>query len=95
VIDLLRERLIERLDAVSVDIDDESAAHAGHAGNQGGGHFQVRIVSLRFANLPRIARHRLVYDAVADLMQGKIHALGIVAQTPGELGAQTHESPIG
>jgi len=71
---------VERL-----DIGDDSALHAGHAGALGGGHFRLQIVSPAFAGRTRIARHRLVYDALAPLMQHEIHALVIVAQTPDEV----------
>jgi BolA protein len=65
---------------------DESAAHAGHAGAaSGGGHYQLTIVSPRFAGVARIERHRLVYAALAPLMQHKIHALAVRAYAPGEL----------
>ena len=65
---------------------DESAAHAGHAGAAaGGGHYQLTIVSARFAGMPRVARHRLVYAALAPLMHQKIHALAVRAYAPGEL----------
>jgi BolA family transcriptional regulator, general stress-responsive regulator len=71
-----------------VEIYDESAQHAGHTGAQGGGgHYQLLLVSRRFEGQPRIARHRMVYDALADLMGGEIHALSITAYTPEELGA--------
>jgi BolA protein len=69
-----------------LEIFDESAAHAGHAGAAaGGGHFQLVIVSEAFAGLNSVARHRLVYQALGDLMAGTIHALGITALTPDEL----------
>lgn len=82
-IDLLRERLA-RLDPERLEIRDDSARHAGHAGAREGGHFAVAIVSPRFAGLSIIERHRLVYDAVGDLMRNGIHALSIVAKTPDE-----------
>jgi BolA protein len=69
-----------------VQISDDSAAHAGHAGaREGGGHFNVLIVSPAFAGLPLIKRHRLVYQALDDLMKKQIHALSIQALTPDEL----------
>ena len=68
-------------------VDDESALHAGHAGAaSGGGHYRLRLVSSRFEGQPRIARHRLVYDALQDMMQTDIHALAITALTPAEAG---------
>lgn len=63
---------------------DDSALHAGHAGAREGGHYHALIVSERFRNLPRVARHRLVYDALAELMKQGIHALAIDARTPEE-----------
>lgn len=81
----IRIRLVNGLAPASVTVEDESAQHAGHEGaRSGGGHFRIRLVSPRFAGLPRIARHRLVYDLVADLMQTQIHALAITALTPEE-----------
>ncbi len=69
-----------------LEIVDESALHAGHAGAQsGGGHFQLTLISPAFAGQNGVARHRLVYQALGDLMGGKIHALSIVALAPGEL----------
>ena len=69
---------------VSLEIRDDSAQHAGHAGASAGGHYSVTIVSPAFAGKPRVARHRLVYDALAEAMQRGIHALAITALTPDE-----------
>lgn len=81
------EALLNReLAPVSLTLRDDSAAHAGHAGAREGAHFAVRIVSPRFAGLRPLARHRLVYEAVAPLMQGRIHALQIDALAPEETG---------
>ncbi|HTH74565.1 MAG TPA: BolA family protein, partial [Trinickia sp.] len=68
----------------SIDVRDDSAQHAGHAGAAAGGHYTVTIVAEAFAGKPRVARHRLVYDALADVMQRGIHALAILAYTPEE-----------
>jgi BolA protein len=68
----------------SLAVRDDSAHHAGHAGAREGAHFAVRIVSARFAGLPLLQRHRLVYDAAAPLLAGRIHALQISALTPEE-----------
>jgi BolA protein len=85
-VDRLRERL-RSLRPCAVEIDDDSARHAGHEGaKSGGGHYRLRLVSERFAGLSRLARHRLVYDAAGDLMQREIHALTMVLQTPEEAG---------
>ena len=79
----LREHLLA-LDPVRLDIRDDSAQHAGHAGAREGGHFAVLIVSPRFAGLSTVQRHRLVYDAAGGMMQNGIHALSIIAKTPDE-----------
>lgn len=76
---------LEDLQPSQLAIQDDSALHAGHAGNTGGGHYSLTIVSEAFAGLPLIKRHRLVYDKVGDLMQNDIHALSIKAKTPDEL----------
>lgn len=81
--DELKKRL-QTLAPVKLEIIDESHLHAGHAGNTGGGHFNVLIVSEQFAGLLPLKRHRLVFDAVGDLMQQQIHALSIQAKTPAE-----------
>jgi len=77
-------RRLAVLDPVAIDIEDESARHAGHAGAASGGHYRLAIVSARFAGLSTAARHRLVYQAVGDLMANGIHALSITARTPEE-----------
>lgn len=83
-IERMREKL-GALDASEVAIEDESALHAGHEGaKSGGGHYRLRIISERFAGLAPLARHRLVYDALGELMQRDIHALSIQAFTPDE-----------
>jgi BolA family transcriptional regulator, general stress-responsive regulator len=82
-VDTLRQRL-SVLDPVRIDIVDDSAKHAGHASAGGGGHYRLTIVSPRFTGLGTMARHRIVYEAVGDLMNGKIHALSITARNPEE-----------
>lgn len=73
------------LHPLSVEIVDESALHAGHAGAKGGGgHYQLRIVSARFAGLGTVARHRLIYETLGDLMKRDIHALAIQALSPDQ-----------
>jgi len=83
--DEIRNRLAA-LQPESLEVFDDSAEHAGHAGalESGGGHFHVVIVAARFAGLGRVARHRLVYDPLRDLMPGRIHALAIDAHAPDE-----------
>lgn len=69
----------------SLQIDDDSHLHAGHAGARSGrGHYRIGIVSARFTGLAPLARHRAVYDALGELMSTDIHALSIRAQTPDE-----------
>jgi BolA protein len=82
VIQALRACLQQALSPVELAIADESAAHAGHAGAASGGHYAVRIVSSQFTGLAVLARHRLVYEAAATLLQTRIHALRIDARTP-------------
>jgi len=73
------------LEPEKLDLQDESALHAGHPGARSGGHYRLTIVSRRFAGLNRVQRHRLVYDTLKSLMSGKIHALAVTARTPDEL----------
>ena len=81
----LEQRLRAALDPIEIEIIDDSHLHAGHAGAADGrGHFSVNVVSERFARLPVVRRHRLVYEAVGDLMTTDIHALSILALAPGE-----------
>jgi BolA protein len=77
---LLRDRLVREFAPLELVIEDESHLHAGHAGAAGGAsHFRVRIVAQAFAGLKPLARHRLVYAAVAELIPNEIHALVIEA----------------
>ena len=76
----IRERLQQALAPASMELIDESHLHAGHAGAKSGrGHYRLRIVSNRFAGLNPVQRHRLVYEALGELMQTDIHALSIDA----------------
>ena len=70
------------LNPVSLEIQDDSAQHAGHAGNTGGGHFSITIVSSQFSQKSQIMRHRLIYQALADLIPQQIHAISILAISP-------------
>jgi len=81
----LRAALEQELAPTWLDITDESAAHAGHAGAREGGHFRVSLVSAAFRGQPQIERHRLVYAAVAPLLHGDVHALNIRALAPEEV----------
>jgi BolA family transcriptional regulator, general stress-responsive regulator len=86
----VRDHLTQAMGAsnlVNLQVQDDSAQHAGHAGAREGSHFTVKIVSHTFHGLSRVARHRLVYDALKPLMARGIHALAVVAQTPDEAGA--------
>ncbi len=65
-------------------IQDDSALHAGHAGNTGGGHYTLTIASNEFEGLALIKRHRLVNAAAKELLESEIHALSIIAKTPAE-----------
>jgi BolA protein len=76
--------LRERLAPDSIQVQDDSHLHAGHAGAREGRHFTVRLVSARFNGLSRLARHRLVYDSLHDLIPRGIHALAIEARAPGD-----------
>jgi BolA family transcriptional regulator, general stress-responsive regulator len=81
----IETRLRQTLAATEVEVEDESAQHAGHAGAaSGGGHYRVRVVSPLFAGKPLVARHRMVYDALAAEMQHEIHALALTTLTPSQ-----------
>ena len=68
-----------------VSVVDDSARHAGHAGAQGGaGHYAVRVESKEFTGRSRLERHRLVYEALAEMLPREIHALNIEAVSPDE-----------
>jgi len=86
------ERLLQRLAALQperVEVTDDSHQHAGHAGAADSrGHFTVLVVSKRFAGLSTLRRHRLVYEAVGDMMTTDLHALSIQALAPGEPSIQ-------
>ncbi|MEK6244802.1 MAG: BolA family protein [Pseudomonadota bacterium] len=82
----------KRLNALApsrLELLDESAKHAGHAGAAPGGntHWKLTIVSAAFAGKPTVARHRMIYQALGELMQRPIHALSISAQSPDEIDA--------
>jgi BolA protein len=85
----IEERLRAQLAASHVEVLDESHLHAGHAGAaSGGGHFRATVVSDRFAGLSRVARQRLVYEALAAEMKREIHALAMQTFTPEEWTAR-------
>jgi BolA protein len=70
---------LQVLKPITLDIEDESALHAGHKGNGGGGHFKLTISSEKFNELTQLARHRMIYDLVNDLIPTRVHALSIQA----------------
>jgi BolA protein len=82
----MRDALQRSFDPERLDIADDSARHAGHAGAHPGGesHFSVTIVSAAFAGMPRIQRQRRVYAALAEELAGPVHALSLKALAPGE-----------
>ena len=86
VADRLRDVLQQRFQPERLDITDDSARHAGHAGAHPGGesHFTVSIVSSAFAGLSRIERQRQVHAALAQELAGPVHALSVKASAPGE-----------
>ena len=82
--DRIRRRLA-LLEPSILELTDDSAAHAGHAGAaSGGGHYCLTIVSAHFKGRSRVARHRLVYDALGPLMHREIHALALITRAPDE-----------
>ena len=83
----IERQLRATLAPTALSITDDSHLHAGHAGSRDGRHFSVRIASPRFTGLSRVARHRLVYDALHPLIPQGIHALAIQAHAPDEPGA--------
>jgi BolA protein len=81
----IEARLRQAIPVVALDLWDESEAHKGHAGAKGGGgHFHLRLVSPVFEGKGRLARHRVVYDALQQWIPARIHALSIDARSPSE-----------
>jgi BolA protein len=81
----IEQTLRQTLAATIVEVEDESALHAGHAGAaSGGGHYRVTVVSPLFEGKNSVARHRMVYDALAAEMQREIHALALTTLTPNQ-----------
>ena len=83
LITTINERL-SVLAPTKLEIIDDSAQHVGHKGNGGGGHFSINIVSSQFSQKSQIMRHRLIYQALSDLIPQQIHALSILAYAPNE-----------
>ena len=81
----IEHKLTARLSPSHLEVIDDSALHAGHAGaRSGGGHYRVTVVSAAFEGLARLERHRLVYAILSEEMQGSIHALALGTYTPAE-----------
>lgn len=82
----IRERLMVSLEPTRLDLDNESHMHAGHASSPGTGesHFRLLIVAPAFEGRSRVERHRMVTDALKDLLQNRVHALAIRTFAPGE-----------
>lgn len=84
-VEAIRTALVAALAPQSVEIEDESHRHAGHAGAADGrGHFRVDVISEAFSGMTPIARHRVVYSALGKLLETDIHAVAIRARTPAE-----------
>lgn len=91
VAEQIRRRLDAALSPTQLDLVDESARHAGHAGArpQGETHFRVTVVAEAFAGRRPVDRQRLVYAALGELMRTDVHALSITALTPAEVARRT------
>ena len=89
VAETIRARLAQ-LEPQALELVDESEMHRGHAGHREGGgtHWRLSIVSPRFAGQPTVARHRMIYQALGELMHNPIHALAITARAPEEMKGQ-------
>ena len=86
--DLITKKLTEAFEPQSLNVEDESHQHAGHAGHREGGqtHFRVYIVAQAFKGKTRIERHRMINGILADELAAGVHALAIHAAAPGEGG---------
>ena len=90
-VERIRAALQDRFAPTRLEIGDDSALHAGHAGaREGGGHYRVFIVAEAFQGCSRVLRQRMIYDAVGDMMHKDIHALAIRALTAAEAESQGH-----
>jgi BolA protein len=88
---LIKQLLTDALKPKVLEIIDNSAVHAGHAGARNGGHYHVTIVSEAFEGKSMVQRHQLIYRALGDLMKQQIHALGINALSPSEETKGIHQ----
>ncbi|MEE9396034.1 MAG: BolA family protein [Methylococcales bacterium] len=86
-VEIIKTKLTDALSPDSIDIIDDSQAHAGHAGQKqhGGGHYNAIIVATAFEGKNHVQRHQLVYKALGEMMQTEIHALRIKAYSPNEI----------
>jgi|ERR1700730_314918 BolA protein len=92
-LDRIRD-LLGPLQALELQMEDESDRHAGHPGAlSGGGHFRLRVVSPRFSGLSRLQRHRLVYDCLDSMMPAQIHALALTLLSPDEAASAGSHPP--
>lgn len=82
----MRELLMVALEPTRLDIENQSHLHAGHASSPGSGesHFSILVVAPGFIGKSRVMRHRLINDALGDLLRNRVHALAIKAYAPGE-----------
>ncbi|THD61084.1 BolA family transcriptional regulator [Phenylobacterium sp.] len=87
IFDAIQEKLTDTFAPTRLEVVDDSARHAGHAGASPGGesHFNVTIESAAFAGEPKVARQRMVYRALAEELAGPLHALSVKALAPGEI----------
>lgn len=85
------QALLAEYQPTRIEVIDDSHKHAGHEGaRSGGGHYTLYIVSTRFAGKPTLARHRMIYSTLGEMMKHDIHALNITAYTPEELQSKVH-----
>jgi BolA protein len=86
ILEAIQNKLTEAFRPIRLEVEDDSARHAGHAGSRPGGesHFNVLIEAEAFAGQPKVARQRMVYRALADELAGSVHALSVKALAPGE-----------
>lgn len=90
--EVLLEKLTRALVPTELTVEDDSEKHRGHKGAGAGGHFSVRIVSGAFEGKNLVARHRLVYGALAEEMTGAVHALALVTLTPAEAAREAAQA---
>lgn len=88
VVDIIKQKLTEELSPIILDITDDSAKHAGHAGSrpEGESHFSVLVVSKTFEGKSKVERQRIIYKVLSEEMQQHIHALALQTLAPNEHG---------